>query len=239
MSRDDKISRMDHRPSSLLTGTHRSVLAGEKKASHESKMRERIRDRVYAGLRHDGVLLLNELPADERRKIFRGWEKGWADKELDPRPQGMLLQSEEVEQTVAFGEDPETAADAAEVERAYLRAGVTNLLAFLYVGIAEGDLGDFGEILEEAIRKGANERHMTLKEFEFEAELGGTHVLTPEAIAEKVRQGDGGDLTFREVMFAIEEGELDPSEAEEIIKRFRQFFDQVDELTENMEGGEE
>jgi hypothetical protein len=169
---------------------------------------------VYAGLRADGILLLEGLASKERRKIFREWEKDLHDENLEDFP-GEYLQAEEAR----HGTSPDRPDNMEEVERAYFREGITGLLAFLFLGINEGNIGEFDDLLESALSKAANESGRVLEEFDLTVKMSGAHVLTPQTIAERVREGDS-ELTVREVVFAFEKDALGREELETYFEQF-------------------
>lgn len=223
-------------PSSLLTGKQREAVAGDidEEASRPRELKSRLRKRVYTGLKVDGHLLLEGLPRDERRKLFRGWEKDVSDGDLDELPGVRLLTSP----IVRHGRNPENAGAKEEVEREELKQGITDLLAFLLIGIEEGNIGDRDEILEEAFSRAARRTDRSLETFDLDVEMGGLHVLTPAEIAEQVRAG-ADDITLQEVMLAIEKGELDPKEAKEVPETFEKVSEIFDRLAENITSDEE
>lgn len=222
---------MDDQPAALLTNTQRDVLLGETSPSRPRSMKSRLRRRVYTGLRADGVLLFEYLDKAERRAIFREWEKDWQDEQLADSPSKWLTK-----ELAEHGSSPDLPKEMEEVERGYFREGLTDLLAFLYLGIEESGVGEFHEILESAVSRAARESGRSLKEFDLTAEMIGLASLTPETIAEKVRAGDD-DVTYREIQLAKEKGALDPAEAEEIEESFEQFFDSMARAAKRM--GEE
>lgn len=223
---------MADRPAALLTNSQRDVLLGKKEASRPRSMESRLRRRVYTGLRTDGPLLLEKLDREERRKIFREWEKGWQDEALPEFP-GEMAQAEQL----IHGFDPETPSDMEEVERAYLREGIANLLAFLYLGIEEGNVGEFDEILERALSKAARKTDRSLTEFDVDVSMSGVKQYTPQTIAEKVREGDEG-LTLREVKFAFQQDALTREEVEAYIEDL-DFLDVTDIIGQASEPGGE
>lgn len=212
---------------SLLTNTHRAMLTDRRTPAHEDRVRRRMKERVYNGLRIDGPLLFEQLSSKDRRDIFRRWEKDLHDNQLEDFS-GEILQPE----MVLYGLSPEQPDEMEELERRYLQTGITNLLSFLYLGIEEGNIGDFGNILESALSKAAWRTDRSLSEFDLTVEMTGVRQRRPQTIAEMVREGDDGDLTLNEVLFAIEEGALDPADAEEILQNFERFFDWMDRVAE-------
>lgn len=194
-------------PSSLLTGKNRAALLGEEEPTHPKKYAQRLRDRVYAGLRVDGPLLFERLDPQERRKIFRSWEKDWHDEELEDFS-GQIIDPEQL----WIEPPPKNPEDMEVFERGYLRQGISNWLAFLYLGIEEGNVGEFDEILEDALEKVAARNDQTLAEFDLTIEFEGLHISTPKTIAERVEEGDL-DITQREVLGAVLMGDLEPDDA--------------------------
>lgn len=201
---------MSELPSSLLTGLQREVLAGERDPSYEKKMAQRIRDRVYAGLRTDFSLLLRHLDDKERRKIFRAWEKSLQDEEID-RVADDIAHPEQF-----FDEEfPEGPKDLTTLEKRYLQRGISDLLAFVYLGVQEGNVGNFEDLLEAAFSKAARESGRNLDDFDLRVSMSKseTRALTPLEIAERVRNGDK-DLYLKDVMWAYKKGHLTQDEIE-------------------------
>lgn len=200
---------MVDQPSSLLTAGQRKVLTGEKEPSRKRTMQSRIRRRVYTGLRTDGVLLLDRLDAEERRKIFREWENDWQDEQLEPFPGRMVTAGEMMHET-----DTPFPDEKSIIEQGYFRNGLVNLLAFLYLGIHEGNVGEFNDILEKALQRAAKAQGQYLAEFTFNEEMKKPQPLSPEEIADRVR-ADDGDLTVSEIKRAFEEGAVTQADIEE------------------------
>lgn len=200
---------MSEGPSSLLTDVQRSVFAGEREASYEAKLRERVRNRVYEGLRTDSKLLFDALQPKDRRMIFRSWEEEWKERNPDPALSKLMWQEKEADgrplDDITIPDNP------AAAERANFRQGITDLLAFLYLGIEEGNLGDFDEVLKSAVEQAARKSNRTLEDFEYHDEFSGNIGLGPQTIAERFRDGDR-DLTIAELKLACLKGALDRKE---------------------------
>jgi hypothetical protein len=202
------ISSMVDLPASLLTNTQREVLANERNPSRARDFRSRVRRRVYEGLRVDGHLLFNNLSDAERRELFRRWEKDAQRNDLDDIPGARRITT----LAALHGTNPEPPEAKGEVERARLREGITDLIAFLISGIDEGNIGETDEIFEEAFTRSARKTDRTVSSFELNVEMEGTHVLRPRTIAEWIRDGRGGELTLQEVRLAWEKGALSDEE---------------------------
>lgn len=71
---------MSERPRGIFTTDDREYLKGNKEYKHdttEANVKARIRERVYHVILDGGMLW--DIPADERRKIFRQWEEADAE----------------------------------------------------------------------------------------------------------------------------------------------------------------
>lgn len=151
--------------SSLLTNRQREYLKGEEEPSNESQMKKRIRERVYAGFRKDGGVLLDELSIEERRRMFRHWEN----REDERHP-------EEVEI-----EDP----FLRNLEKSTVEINLGDLLGFIYFGTEETNLSDFEELLEHGIQQGAEQYGLRVSEFDLTVEF--EERLTPEKLFEHLK----------------------------------------------------
>jgi hypothetical protein len=199
---------MPEKQRSLLTPSQRGYLQGEE-ASNESQMRGRIRDRVYNTFRNDASVLLHNLSADERRKIFREWE--------DEEIQDAKKLGEEGRETY-YHESMEWA------EKGTINIGITALLAFLYLGVDESNLDDFGEILEAAVKQAAQKRNQYVSKFEFSIEL--EDKSTGEEIYHVLENGeiDAGDLTLTQLSKVVNSQSVNwrdlPENQKETIEEF-------------------
>ncbi|PSQ49958.1 hypothetical protein BRD19_02375 [Halobacteriales archaeon SW_7_65_23] len=143
-----------------------------------------------------------ELSREDRRIIARAWEKDPGNDEL-----------EEFFRPLPVTEVVNPNASSEETERAYFREGISNLLAFLFLVVEEGNVGEFDDILETALSNAARERHRELDKFEFHVEMSGPNALRPETIAERFLEGDR-DLTLSEMRLAYSKGALDRDDLE-------------------------
>lgn len=215
---------VDDRPTGLLTDAQRELVIGERdfeNPTNERKMWSRVRRRIYRALRFDGIVL-SEMAPDQRRKIFRYWEE----QNYERHPSGLKLPKEDSHAPPAEGTDV--------FEMSSLRFSLERLLGFLYLGVEEGSVGDFEDVLEGAIDQVARREGRYVKDLDLIIEFGETTVLSAEAIAERVRVGDV-DVTLLEVRRAIDEGALDPEEAEAVLDDFRNFAEALAASVEESE----
>jgi len=141
---------MTDQPSSLLTATGREYVRGKEydNAANERNLRSRMRKRIYAALEYDGHLLTEMNPSD-RKQIFRDWES----RQYDSIPNDRLPQTDEER-------------IEGDKERYLLKDGIEGLLTFLKLGIDEGNVGDFDEMVANAVKAAENERGNAVKSVE-------------------------------------------------------------------------
>jgi len=178
-----------------------------------------MQDRVYNGLRIDGPLLLSGIGRNDRREIFRRWEREPSDDELPSAYEETDLGAS----WWTIEGDDANHTELEDIERWRFESGIRDLLAFLYLGIEEGNLGDFEDLLKDALSKAADESGRKLTDFDLTVEMLGLGSRTPEAIAGEVRSGGVADLTLSEIKLALEKGALDPEEAEEALEEWREL----------------
>lgn len=188
---------MGDTPSALLTNSQREYVAGDREhdnATNERKHRSRIRKRVYAGIEQDGIVL-GEMDAELRREIFQEWQN----RNYEPG-HGVDVPNGE-----AMGPD--------DLERWHLRAGIEELLGFLYLGVEEGAVGDFETILTDAIDAAVRERGQYVERVDLDVELG--DLATADDLRERLAAGDiePDDLTLREARALLDDGAVDPGDA--------------------------
>lgn len=136
--------------------------------------RKHIRERVYNAFL-DGPLLLS-LPADEREKIFDGWDE-FADSVSPP-------EHEELDRPDHFSDPAPSLGQTVEKVKAEL--GFFSWFAFLYDGIDESDDFDFQSVLGESVRTAERNRGRVVTEFNFHVETRNQRDL--EEIAERFKQ---------------------------------------------------
>lgn len=173
-------------PSALLTNSQRDYLRdGGEEPSNEYMMKRRIRERVFAGLRYDGMIL-KQMDPELRREIFRYWEEV----NYESEGNGVKVRKED-----AWMSD--------EGERTQFEFGLRGLLGFIYMGVEEGDVGDFWEILEDGIDRALRERGRHVEKFEPNLEQG--KLATVEDVYEMLEEGEleYEDLTFGDIQALI------------------------------------
>jgi hypothetical protein len=145
------------RPRGILSTDDRAYLAGEKEFDHrssESHARARIRERVFHSL-CDGDLLLTNLPADQRRRIFEAEELAADLAHHDSDSDS--LSKEKYDATESLGQ-------------MIFRGRVQSLLAFLYIGITESSHMELEDTLKTAITRGEQRRGRAVQEVTFNVE---------------------------------------------------------------------
>jgi len=205
---------MSDRPSALLTNTHRDYVMDRSErdnATNARKLRERLRDRVFTGLEQDGKILA-ELDDDLRRGIFRAWEN----RNYENHPSGIDIPKSEP----VMGDD---------VEKMQLRFGIQGLLQFIYLGVEESDVGDFFELVDEAIDSAVRDQGLYVEDSTHDIEFG--ELATIEDVHQMLESGelDFDDLTIGEVGALIESGEMDPEDFPQ------DFLKDIVEMIEDME----
>lgn len=189
---------MADRPSALLTNSQRDYIGGDsdhENGTNKRKMRSRIRKRVYTGIEQDGIVL-GKMEPELRRDIFQEWES----RNYESAP-GVDIPKPDAPGDVRF-------------EKHHFRTGVKGLLQFLYFGVEDPrvDVGDFGNILEDAIDAAVREQGQYVENFHLDIELG--DLATEEDVRKKLLSGEleFEDLTVKEVRALLGSGEMDPEE---------------------------
>lgn len=197
---------MEDRQSALLTKSQREFIQDRQDETSDKarKQRGRIRDRVYTSLEIDGNLL-TEINPEERRKIFRDWEN--RNYETHPSPVDI----------------PKDNWIPDNLEKHGLRNGIAHLLRFIYLGVEEGSLGPFEELLKWALEEEYRKRGETIDSLTIELET--SRLLTLEELAGLIEEGElsYGELTPREFQQLVEKGfveleDVPTQELEEFIK---------------------
>lgn len=169
---------------SILTNGQREYLRGETTPSQERTTLTRMRRRVYSGI-HDGTLIWQHLPVDEREKIFDMW------REDDP--------TDEAWGTLSEG-------DRRRQDR--FRHALTCWLATLYAGVeGNNDLGfGFEDVLGDAVASAVHARGDVVDEFEFTVETRDS--FDTEALLERFERGDP-HLSMLEIQHLRDEADVD------------------------------
>jgi hypothetical protein len=204
---------MSENQASLLTERQRGYLRGEVEPSNESQMKGRIRERVYSGLRNDSGILLDQLPAEQRRDIFRNWENN---------------QNTKVPQEVDFNPIEQ------DFEKSTLQIELSHLLAFLYIGIEESELDSFAETLKSGLSHAARERNQYVSEFDLHVDF--EERATGEEIYNAVKEGEIelDDLTVTQVQKMLRSDSTDIEELpNDIETELTNFFDNFESLRES------
>lgn len=188
-------------------------------------MKKRIRERVYAGFREDGGALLDELSAEERRRIFRHWESG----EDDRHPENINTQ--------------EDSQFLATLEKSAIQTNIGNLLAFIYLGIEETNFEDFEDILESAMDTVAQERDQHVSEFNFHIEFEDKpDEPTGEQIFNALKDGKigVGKLTLSQISKVVGSDAVDWRElSDEQQERIIEGFQTMDSIGDSLETARE
>lgn len=200
------IEGADDLPSATLTNTQRRAFAGETEPTHKRKFKERLRDRIQAGV-IDGMFL-DQIPADQRREIFNPVHK--------PNPNASV-------ESVRWD----------EVARARcVQNGAGGWLSFLYRSITEvepliqplddlrvHDEGhpeihfDFETLLREAVETVVESRGRRLTDFQFSIETEPIQTRDIEELRKKFDQREG--LSYDEIQELHARTDLTGSDVEE------------------------
>lgn len=183
----------DDVPSAILTKSQREYVRGEGEPSNEYMMRSRIRKRVFAALRYDGMILgIDGLDPELRREIFREWEN----QNYESDSNGVKIPKDEA-----------TLPDGAQ--KGQFKFGLEGLLQFLYLGIEESEVGSFWEILYDAIDQALREHGKHVKKFEPNIEFGELASLRDVHRMLEAGELEYEDLTLGEVIALIQSGLMD------------------------------
>lgn len=144
----------------FLTDTQREALRGEPRRNQtERQLRSRVREQVRNALVIDAPILLNDLRPRDRKQIFRS-------KDRDHKEQAEMA-----------GDDKERAEKrkAEHREAIEVEPGVAALLAFLYEGLEERSpnqhMGDFEDVLRNAMERVAKQNDWEVDTFQFTVEF--------------------------------------------------------------------
>lgn len=211
---------MSESQSSLLTERQRKYLRGDVDPSNESRMKKRIRERVYKGLRWDGGVLLDNLPADERRRLFRMWEN---------------QRHDNVREDVAIDTNHPIAVP--EIHKTDFEIGLRHLLGFVYLGVEETNLKDFETLLEQGINRAVQERGQRVKELNLEIKFGS--YATVEDLQEMLENGkiEVSDIPIsrRADMIDSDSIELSRKHEEEMRKSIKSIQETLTSVIERMD----
>lgn len=182
----------DDRTTGLLTDANRELARGEREfdnSNNRSTMVGRLRYRIYRGLEIDGPILSN-LDAEVRRKIFRDWEN----RVYDDLPE--WLDHDEMHSRNTTHES---------FEKNLLKRGIRGWLKFIYLGVQEGNLGDFEELLRDAINDAERDRGRYVSELNLSIRFD-----TLDEIQSRVEAGEIGfrDLTLHQIQSLMRENRL-------------------------------
>jgi hypothetical protein len=173
---------MADRPTSILTESQREYIQGKlehENSANERNLRSRLRDRIYTALEYDGHLL-TKLDSAERKQIFRDWES---------------LQYETVPEGLSAKTDSQKA--EGNKERFLLKDGITDLITFLYLGIKEGNVGEFEEIVANAVQSARNEHGEAVKNVDVSITI------------EEYEQKEIEEMSLAELSQRFESGDID------------------------------
>lgn len=210
-------------PSSLLTNSQRNYIREDgDPPANEYMMRSRIRKRVFAGLRHDGMIL-DDIDPKLRKEIFREWEN----LNYESNRNGVKIPKRDAPFSDHF-------------EKSQFGFGIKGLLQFIYMGVEESGVGDFWEILEGAIDQAARERGQQVKEFDHNIEFG--DLTTLQETYEMLEAGDleYDDLTLKEIGALLESDLLAIEDVPmEILKTWVNIQDAMERWQEKLENMDE
>lgn len=179
----------------VLSGSDREYLRDPDEFTRQARYRRRdaIPERVWNAFL-DGRVLFNELNAEQRREIFRGWED-FADRvEAEGDDEGLT------------GKYYDVAESRGEwVERIAAERGFAGWFAFLYVGLSDSEKFEFADILETAVQRAERSRGREVSTFTFEVESQPNPSI--DELRERFEQRD--ELTASEISRLREAGEVD------------------------------
>lgn len=180
----------------VLSKTDREYIRNPDEYTRQSayERRKHIRNRVYNAFL-DGALLLS-LSADERKRIFEGWNE-FADDVSAPEDAGR----------------PEHFADPARsrgqmLEKVRAERGLSSWFAFLYAGISASTELDFQPVLTEGIKTAERARGRVVTDLDIQVETRSQRDL--DELTERFEQGL--ELTTREIQRLRETADVSDAE---------------------------
>lgn len=211
MELDSTLIPGDDRPRGVLTQADREFLRGKKEFASKQSRRD-ARYRIRQRIRHailDFSVILYHLGKRDRRQIF----DEYSDNTPDRDPSNLSL--DEVRGLV---------------ENTMFASGVSDTIAFLYLGIGDVNLS-FEPVLESAIEAAEEERGYVLENVSVDITVSRTRPDT-EQLRQKLESGEG--LTEDELKALIRSGEFEFTESslDEIFQQFSQI------LSEDIEEGD-